>query len=199
MSWLSYAKDIVVALCALLGVSIAVKGLRTWQRQLHGTANFDLARRLLRALYEWRDAIETARLPAIWAAETVPDPGAEPVEREREFHAGVRRAYERRWASVLKARREIETLALETEVLWGGEIRGNLRALNALQFDLVDAISEHLKRQGATERMPPAEIEQSLVRSRILYSQRTNDEFAGQVASALGPLEERLRVHLKRS
>lgn len=201
MSAFEAVKNVVLTLCAITGTVFAVRGLNTWHRQLLGTADFDLARRLLRALYEWRDTIELTRLPVIWAEEMTPDPGKDTEAKDKEHQAGQKRAYERRWARVMKARTEIQVLSLEAEVLWGDGIKSDLRALNAIQGELVDAIGEHLRRQAATLPIPPAErareIERSIARDRILYSWSADDEFSGAVGRALIPLEDRLRPHLR--
>jgi hypothetical protein len=202
MSWFEPAKDIILTVCAITGTVFAVRGLNTWRRQLHGTVDFDIARRLLRALYEWRDAIELTRLPVIWAAEMTPDPEKDPDAKDKESQAGVQRAYERRWAGLMKARREIQALALEAEVLWDDGIKSELQALNAIQGELLDAIAEHLQRQAAAQPIPPAErereVERSIARDRILYSRRpVDDEFAEAVGRALAPLEDRLRTRLR--
>jgi hypothetical protein len=198
MSTFEAVKDVVLTLCAITGTAFAVRGLNTWHRQLLGTADFDLARRLLRALYEWRDAIQLTRLPVIWAAEMTPEPGKDPDAKDKEHQAGARRAYERRWAGVMKTRTEIQALALEAEVLWGDGIKGELQALNAIQGELVDAITELLQRQAAVPAMPPRDVESSIRQDKILYSRRpVDDEFAKAMGSALLPLEDRLRPHLR--
>jgi hypothetical protein len=201
MSTFEAVKDVVLTLCAITGTGFAVRGLNTWHRQLLGTADFDLARRLLRALYEWRDTIELTRLPVIWAEEMTPEPGKDTEAKDKEHQAGQKRAYERRWARVMKARTEIQVLSLEAEVLWGDGIKSDLRALSAIQGELVDAIGEHLRRKAATVPVPPAErareVERSIARDRILYSWRADDEFAAAVGRAIAPLEDRLRPHLR--
>ena len=131
-----------------------------------------------------------------------PDPEKDPDAKDKESQAGVQRAYERRWAGLMKARREIQALALEAEVLWDDGIKSELQALNAIQGELLDAIAEHLQRQAAAQPIPPAErereVERSLARDRILYSRRpVDDEFAEAVRRALAPLEDRLRTRLR--
>ena len=77
-------KDVVLAICGALTAGIALYGLKTWQRQLAGTTQFELARRALLAVYKVRDALTVARSPAVHPAEYVSRPDREEAGSSRD-------------------------------------------------------------------------------------------------------------------
>ena len=46
-------RDLILTAVAMVGAWAAVEGLRTWREQLRGTADYELARSLLRSLKLW--------------------------------------------------------------------------------------------------------------------------------------------------
>ncbi len=69
---------------AITGAVVAVKGLGTWQRQLKGQSEYELSRRILVALFKYRDAITGVRHPAMWAYEMSSPPEEEATKMSRE-------------------------------------------------------------------------------------------------------------------
>lgn len=57
---ISIIKDVVTIISLGIGAYIALNGLNTWKRQLTVQAEYNLARRLLIAVYKFRDAIHSA-------------------------------------------------------------------------------------------------------------------------------------------
>lgn len=53
----SVAKDIILAFAAIVASYVGIKGLGTWRRQLKGNAEYELAKNILTAIYELREAI----------------------------------------------------------------------------------------------------------------------------------------------
>src|SRR5258708_31563621 len=117
----SVGKDIVVAGAAVVGAAVAVLGLNTWNRQLKGGAEYELARRLLKVTYRLRDAIKSVRHPVMWAAEmpAPPEDKAANMSHEERSYYGSSRTYQVRWQRVADVRTDLQTELLEAEVLWG--------------------------------------------------------------------------------
>ena len=67
---ITIVRDIAATTGACIASFVAIKGLRTWQRQLKGNSEYDLARKLLVSAYKLRDAIEGFRAPFIHPMET---------------------------------------------------------------------------------------------------------------------------------
>jgi hypothetical protein len=59
--WVGLAKDAITGIAAGVASVVAVAGLHTWKRQLHGNTNYELARGLLRSAYKLREAIRWVR------------------------------------------------------------------------------------------------------------------------------------------
>lgn len=59
-TWYSIISAVTSFLAAVSAIAVAVIagiGLRTWTKQLKGTAEYELAKRLLQAVYKVRDAM----------------------------------------------------------------------------------------------------------------------------------------------
>jgi hypothetical protein len=84
----------VIAAATTAGLAVAMLGLKTWQAQLRGSADFDLARSLTFEVYRVRDALESVRSPLMLVGEAA---GANP---DVPWEVA---AYERRWQRVQAA------------------------------------------------------------------------------------------------
>jgi len=131
-------KDVILAGAAIVGACVAIRGLSTWNRQLKGSTEYDLARRLLKLIYRLRDAINQVRSSLMWAYE-MPVPFEEEAQRmsseQKHYYGlsrayqdyGLSRAYQARWQKVADIWSEIQAELLEAEALWGSEYKTNLR------------------------------------------------------------------------
>ena len=89
--FISIAKDITTGLAALIGAGVAIVGLRAWQHQLKGKTEYELARRLLRAVYRVRDEIHNVRNPAIMPGEfavAIEEAGIESDDPSKDLFTG---------------------------------------------------------------------------------------------------------------
>jgi hypothetical protein len=68
-TYLSIAKDIFTVLASITAGIVAIIGLQTWKKQLKGKTEYELAQRLLMAVYKIRDAIYYVRNPFMSAGE----------------------------------------------------------------------------------------------------------------------------------
>lgn len=125
--YISISKDIALAITAIVGSYVGISGLKTWERQLKGNAEYDLARRLLKCTYQWRDAIQQVRNPlGIGGAETSNE-------------------YQKRWDGVSNAKNELYTDLIEAEAIWGKDIYENLfTPLLKLQYKLLLVVQDYL-------------------------------------------------------
>ncbi|WP_343593903.1 hypothetical protein [Paracidovorax wautersii] len=196
-------KDIAAGSAALVAVYVASRGLQTWNRQLRGTSQYELARRLLRATYRLRDAIDGVRHPVMWGAE-MPDPPedrAANMNRDELRHWGVRQAYGKRWDALAKERSELQAELLEAEVLWGPDVKDLFKPLQELQGELFVAVENHLEatdpRQGEDHRA----VYDGIIRERrqVLYDRSDNDgpdPFRAQLLAAVKAIEDYCRQYL---
>lgn len=59
----SFLKDVIVAGAAIFTARVAVIGLQKWRAEESGKADFDLARRVGKATFRFRDVLQDARSP----------------------------------------------------------------------------------------------------------------------------------------
>jgi hypothetical protein len=201
---IAIVKDVVVAAAAVVGAAVAVRGLNTWNRQLKGGAEYELARRILKVTYRLRDAIKGVRHPVMWAEEMPMPAEAEAAKMSRDdisFY-GSSRAYQSRWQKVADVRTELQTELLEAEVLWGSELGKRFQALYKLEHELVVAIrsSVTLSDPKASEARKNAVQKRQAAARDITYDELSEegDEFTKDVVRAIGPIEEYLKPHLRR-
>jgi hypothetical protein len=57
------AKDIILIFAAIIAIYVGIYGLGTWRRQLKVNTEYQLAKNILVAVYELREAISNVRCP----------------------------------------------------------------------------------------------------------------------------------------
>ena len=188
-------KDTATAAAAIAAAIVAALGLQTWKKQLHGSANYELARRLLRATYKVREAIRTVRVPFISIGEIIEARKAVGLEITG---AGIessgeneRAAYKIRWDQLSTALIDFQAELLEAEALWGSPIRNSSASLSQCIRELNAAIAEWL--HGKTHLDPTRDEHVT----GIIYELGDSNPFSERLAAAIGDIESQLRPHLK--
>jgi hypothetical protein len=202
--FISVGKDVLVAAAAVVGAIVAIRGLNTWNRQLKGSAEYDLARRILKVCYRFRDAIRSVRHPVMWGAE-MPNPSVEEAKRmlpEETYYYGQSRAYQARWQRVSDVRTDLQAELLEAEVLWGGELNKLFEVLFKLEHELFVAVQNCLSlcNPKVSEAMKTAIEKRQLNARDIMYDslEEGGDQFTKDVTHAIAPIEEYLKPHLRK-
>lgn len=117
-------KDVILSIAGITTAIVAIRGLSTWNRQLRGAADFDVARSLAKCTYKLRDKIQACRSPMIWAHEFPPEYREAGFTRTPQQQAnGYAFVYANRWEPVFEALQEFDATTLEAEALWGGAVR----------------------------------------------------------------------------
>jgi hypothetical protein len=194
-------KDLVLAGAAGVGAIVAVVGLSTWKRQLRGRTEYDLAKRILRLCYEYRDTVAAARHP--WMElPSESDGEAADMDLAHRRYLGTERAYEARWERIRAVRAELYPEMLEAEVLWDAQLAELLEPLFGLERDLFLAIEDELSVRNPdlhpNDTQLLREPEAIKQRKRILYGRfGDTDEFDAKFKDGLARvgtfLKERLR------
>lgn len=193
-------KDIAVALAALTGGFVGIRGLTTWQRHLSGNGEYRLAKDILTCVYDIRDTIDSIRNPLV-GYQYGPDLPKDKMEtlasRQREWHA-LAQTYERRWRPLQALVARLETNLIEAEVVWGNRTVDKACILSSLISDLHWAIHLSLEAAKPLERDEMvAELFDGKQRL-VLYGGRKQDEFKDQVNQAVRAIEEQLKPHIER-
>jgi hypothetical protein len=139
------AGAVISAATIAVAIYFGRKGLHTWQKQLRGSADHDLARRLLIELYKLRDLIQRARSPVIFSYETSPFEGeAISADQKQASYDATSRAYRRRLAAMDEARHPLLATMLEAEALWGTELKELMGQVFKLEREFVNYVRLYL-------------------------------------------------------
>lgn len=187
---------------ATIGVAIYFgrAGLHTWRKQLRGSADHDLARRLLIELYKHRDEIQRARSPAIFSFESVPFEGeVESEDPKRSSYDATARAYRRRLTAMDASRNPLQATMLEAEAVWGTTLKELMEHIFKLEREFViyvqvylHALNSEISIQGSFVRH-----ERLLERRNVLYHLDSPDDvYWSEMLKALSEVENHLRAHL---
>jgi hypothetical protein len=145
---------VVTALAALSGAVVAFVGLFTWKTQAGWNEDTGLSRRLLVALYLYRDAFNDARRRLILAEEGLPEAGMgdAPGTSPEAHHAWLQRALTRRWRRVEECRRQVYPLILEARAQWGQALAGLWSRLDELHDDILRDLELYLEAEDPKNR-----------------------------------------------
>jgi hypothetical protein len=192
-------KDVVTIITALVASYVAVRGLNTWNRQLRGSADFDVARKLARATYKLRDEIMQCRSPLIRGFEFPEGYGQLRQRTPQEEAEAYAHVYDARWKPVAAAAQEFDTAVLEAEALWGTDLRTAADKLQACLRDLYASFESIVddKRAGGQHFASDRDFGVKM-RATAAATMSSNDVLSQEVRSAITGIEDKLRPHLKR-
>ena len=165
-------KDIAIASAAIVGACVAVCGLSTWRKQLHGKTSFELAQRITQCVYVIRNQFQQARN----------DISVEPLYTQ----------YERLNETMCS----LDTALLEAEVLWGDYLKPAKQAMKECSSTYHLAFREKLDAQK--EKLNLSDEEGNRI-DHILYGDYDeSDDFGQKIISAISEFENAMRPHLNR-
>jgi len=177
--------DIITAIAAFGGLIIAAIGLSVWKRQLRGTAEYELAKRLMLEVYQLRDALRSVRNPFISASEGNEDDTEDTWEIT---------AYGKRWELVREVLTRFQVTSLEAEVVWdditkqpSAEIHKPIRQMNAT----LSAFVRQKKNKSFSEHFYKTYDD-------TLYDKGDDDKYNTALNKAVKNYEAILKPHLKK-
>lgn len=140
-------KDLILSGAAITGAAVAIKGLSTWKRQMKGQSEYELSRRILVTLFKYRDAIAGVRHPAMWAYEmpSPPENESNNMSREHIRFYGTSKAYQARWDKVKAERTSLYADILESEAIWGDELKKLFKTLFNLEHELFISVMHYVE------------------------------------------------------
>ena len=191
LGWLSIIKDWLTLAVAFVGVCVACKGLKTWQRQLKGSSQFDVAKRLMLKVYQIRQDIEFCRAPFRTIQIFTHDGDGKPIPKSEQQYYSSNKEMWSRFNVIVKTLNEIEFLLFESEIIIDKKIRSIFMPIEEVYRELRLSIEEYIEdcnprydnqRESEESRNRYRELR------RIIYS-RKNDEIEAKVNSAINELE----------
>jgi hypothetical protein len=200
--YIALAKDLILSLVAIVGATVAVKGLGTWQRQLKGRSEYDLSRRLLVSLYKYRDAIYEVREPAMLGYEMPkpPDDEAEQMQPEKIRFYGTSKAHQARWNKVQHERAEMYADLLEARALWGDELEKLFRVNFELEHELFIYLRSYLILMDPETEAERKEAIQRINAKRrdVMYDDMDDegDEYKKEFTAGIESIEKYLKPKL---
>lgn len=201
-TYISISKDILTGVAALTAAIVAVLGLQAWKRQLKGKVEYELARRVLRAAFNVRDAIRFVRNPFQVGGEierAVKESGIDIDPNTAAFRAKSQAAvYQGRLKRVDQTMSELEIELTEAEVSWGHEIQNRAKPLKQCIGKLVSKIWLYTYNLEHPEDKPDSK-ERKEIRD-IIYLQSEDphkDTFATEVDRAIATIAEFLTPYLR--
>lgn len=194
--WVGLARDAITGIAAGVASVVAVAGLHTWKRQLHGNTNYELARGLLRSAYKLREAIRWVRSPFMSSGEmaaAMKAAGLAQTPQNTADDQAEELAYQARWDKVVATQVEFAAEVLEAEALWGPLIREQSEKLGACTGELNWALNQWVSRG---KRAITPDREQKIM-DTIYDVQGVSSDFSHRLNAAFGGLEEIIRPHLR--
>jgi len=200
--WLTIIKDIVIIATGVVASIVAIIGLNTWRKQIRGTSEYELAKKILKQIYQFRQAIEFVRFPLFSTEETeLSEENYSATRNKREERFGkLSNAYQSRYAKVNEARVAIEATLLEVEVLWGKHLLPKIRKLYELDGELYGTIMEHLETvvSDAVQSRQTTEDRKRIFDTIISRRNKEKDEYYQRLQSAIDDIAKEIKPHLKR-
>ena len=200
-TWAGPIKEVVLIIVAIVGAVVAVIGLNTWRKQLGGTVEYELARRLLREVYQLREALQSVRFPFISAKEMelTEDDGQAPENDKEKRYRELAKAYQNRYQKVNSARSALEGTLLEVEVLWDTSLLSKVRKLYKWDGELYAAILDHLDTITSDVSDGGRTAEDKAKTRKKLYARgdRNKDEFLKGLQQDIKDIEKDVTPHLK--
>jgi len=198
--YVTIIKDVITAGAALVAAYIGWQGLATWRKQLKGRTEYELARRLLSAIYKIRNYVSYFRNPFMSAGEIYQSMEREGIKAEftdKDYSFKSSSAvYKVRWEKISDGMTDLEVNSIEAEVLWGSDIMEALTHLPRLISDLNFNVGWYLRELSGARAGRTEDIERY---ERYVFSSANpeEDEFALEMANAIKAIDEILRPYLK--
>lgn len=191
-------REILTSLSAIVVALVAVLGLSTWKRQMLGKDSFDLAKRVLCAVYDLRTAINHVRRPfhlsdeVTLAKETILSKDGTTREGLTEYE--IQEAlYSLRWEKINKASNGLSSTLKEAEALWGNEIVNITNPLLSSINNLRSSIDKYLINIQHPRSYLADEIIIFMDVVRSTHWNPSEDEFNKQLEETIKKIEDYLR------
>jgi hypothetical protein len=181
-------------LAAAVAAYVGFIGLQTWKKQLRGKTEYELAQRLLRATYQFREALTFARSPIPvdnGITETIMKVAGKGSPREISKAATLyeKVVREKRQPTVREASIELEAIFLEAEIIWGPVVQQYKTPLLHCADTLLSAIERHFAlRQHPEIKIPDAEMKRISDIIRYLPNDSANF-FSREIKEAVRNIE----------
>lgn len=177
-------KDVFAIIGTVSAILIGVIGLNTWRRQLKGTSEYEVAKKAILLTYEVEQAIQGVRNPMLHLPK-------DEVEAGRQL-AAEQKIYSDRFATLENKWAELQTIKLESKVIWDISAADSFNGLRDIIGKLRGGIWLHFWMKGAYAG-PGATVDNSAKRKiendKVVYYTSEDDEFSLKIKHAVEHVE----------
>ncbi|SDR19432.1 hypothetical protein SAMN04490186_3911 [Pseudomonas grimontii] len=192
---------IISAVGVVLAARIGFLGLATWRKQNRGTSDHELSRRVLIDLYRLRDRIRQIRNPAMLITENLYESdGSKKANFEQINFKYTAEFYQIQFSVIDEVRSRLETSILESEAVWGYELKRLVKPILNLQHEIFTKVISYLGSVNPNETEDRVRSHRNVLSSgrNSLYESHIDgeDEFNIEMNAALSNIEDYLRPML---
>lgn len=185
-------KDVFSIIGTIGGITLGVIGLTTWKRQLKGTSEYELAKRAIFITYQVRQLIKLVRNPILHLSREEVEAGNTLQEQQRIYDDRMQELH-LKWA-------ELQTIRLETKVIWFDAAHDSFNTVEMLIGELRGAIWLHFWMKGAYAD-PSATVDNSPERiaenNKVIYYASEDDEFSVKINAAVAEVETFFQLRVR--
>jgi len=184
INW-SLTKDVVSIFGTIGALTIGGLGLFTWNRQLRGTSEYEIAKKAILKTYEVQQALQSVRNPMLYLSQEEVESGRR-LEEEQRIYSERMMYLNEKWS-------ELQTIRLEAKVIWGKEAEDSFNEIQQRIGNVRGAIWLHFWLKGAYAG-PGASVDNSPERiienDKVVYFTSDEDEFSQKIAESTAKVEE---------
>jgi len=177
-------KDVFSIIGTIGALIIGALGLSTWRRQLRGTSEYELAKKAILKAYEVQQALQTVRTRMLHLSKEEVEAGRMLEEEQRIYSERMNHLNEK-WA-------ELQTIRLETKVVWSDDAHSCFNEIQKRIGDLKGAVWLHFWMKGAYAG-PGATVDNNPDRvnenNKIVYFDSDDDEFSAKIIESINEVE----------
>lgn len=191
----------VASVCTVVaGVTFGWLGLKTWHQQLQGTANHEMSRKLLVAIYSYEATLNDARDVGMSPSELSEEEAAQirAMDPDSKRYAFSYSVYRARLGAIERSLAPVRALLLEARALWGHEVDELVVVLIKMKDEWWTVARRYASAMNPAEdaetreRYARAWIEQK----GVLYVHGPDDEFGQRFKDRLAEVEAFLRTKM---
>lgn len=197
LGYISIAKDWLTLIIAGCGVWVAWQGLRTWRRQLKGTSQFDVAKRLMLKVYQIKQDIEYCRSSVRKISIFTHNEDGKPIPEREQLRYSSDREMKSRFKYTLKTISEMDFLLFESEIILDKKLRELFQPIEEVCYVLRDSIEEYTEDYNQKNGRFRDDEERNRYRElrQIIYS-RKGDAIQTKVDSAVREIEKFIKPYV---
>lgn len=194
-------KEIGLLIFGGIGSYVALQGLSTWKRQLKGKDEYELCKRILIDLYQYRNGIKVVRNPVMFSHEGYSEDLEKLEFEERNYNQAVN-AYRNRWERISDFRNKLDLDLIESKIYWDDKLENLFKPIFEFENKLFRTIQDTLilkNPNGDNEykKVVGKNFHESDGRN-IMYFLGDKDKYENELKSNITKIESLIKEKLKK-